>query len=55
MERYLSELRGSLRIFQRNPTLALSAVLALAMGIGLTTTMYSIVRGGTRPLPVDHP
>jgi predicted permease len=30
---------------------ALFAVLALAMGIGFTTTMFSIVHGATRPLP----
>ena len=55
MERYLTDLRISLRIFRRSPTLALSAVVALAIGIGLTTTMFSIVRGGTRPLPFEHP
>jgi ABC-type antimicrobial peptide transport system permease subunit len=36
--------RMSLRIFRRSPALALSAVLALAMGIGSTTTMFSIAR-----------
>jgi putative ABC transport system permease protein len=45
----------SLRIFRRSPFLALSAVLALAMGIGFTTKMFSIVRGGTHSLPVRHP
>src|SRR5262245_19037604 len=55
MERYLADVRTSLRIFRRSPTLALSAVVALAMGIGLTTTMFSIVRGGTRPLPFERP
>jgi len=55
MERYWHDVRTSLRIFRRSPALALSAVLALAMGIGFTTTMFSIVRGGTRSLPVDRP
>ncbi len=55
MERYLSDLRLSLRIFRRSPALSLSAVIALAMGIGFTTTMFSIVRGGTRTLPFDRP
>jgi putative ABC transport system permease protein len=55
MERYWSDARMSLRIFRRSPALALSAVIALAMGIGFTTTMFSIVRGGTRPLPVENP
>ena len=51
MDRYLSDLRASLRIFRRSPGLSLSAVAALAMGIGFTTTMFSIVQGGTRQLP----
>jgi hypothetical protein len=33
----------------------LSAVAALAMGIGFTTTMFSIVHGGTRRLPFSDP
>jgi putative ABC transport system permease protein len=55
MERYWSDIRVSLRLFRRSPALALSAVAALAMGIGFTTTMFSIVRGGTRALPVENP
>jgi len=55
MERYWSDVRGSLRIFRRSPALAMSAIIALAMGIGFTTTMFSIVRGGTRSLPFDRP
>ena len=55
MERYWPDVRTSLRIFRRSPALALSAVLALAMGVGFTTTMFSIVRGATRSLPFDHP
>ncbi len=50
---YLADARSSLRIFRRSPGLAVSAVAALAMGIGFTTTMFSIVRGGTRTLPFD--
>jgi len=55
MERYLSDLRVSLRILRHSPGLALSAVIALAMGIGFTTTMFSIVHGGTRSLPFSNP
>ena len=55
MEQLWSDARMSLRIFRRSPALALSAVIALAMGIGFTTTMFSIVRGGTRALPVENP
>ena len=55
MERYWPDVRTSRLIFRRSPALALSAVLALAMGVGFTTTMFSIVRGGTRSLPFEHP
>src|SRR5262245_9792837 len=55
MERYWADVRVSLRIFRRSPALAVSAILALAMGIGFTTTMFSIVRGGTRSLPFENP
>ena len=55
MDQFWSDARMSLRIFRRSPALALSAVIALAMGIGFTTTMFGIVRGGTRPLPVENP
>ena len=55
MERYWSDVRVSLRIFRRSPALSVSAAIALAMGIGFTTTMFSIVRGGTRSLPFENP
>ncbi len=45
------DLRATLRTLRRSPGLVILAVAALAMGIGFTTTMFSIVRGGTRPLP----
>src|SRR5688572_4367549 len=40
-----------MKIWRQSPFVAGLAVLALAMGIGFTTTMFSIVRGATRPLP----
>jgi predicted permease len=40
-----------MRIWRSSPFVALMTVLALAMGIGFTTTMFSIVHGATRPLP----
>ena len=40
-----------MRIWRSSPFVALVAVVALAMGIGFTTTMFSIVHGATRPLP----
>jgi predicted permease len=55
VDRYLSDVRASLRIFRRSPGLAVSSVAALAMGIGFTTTMFSIVYGATRSLPFARP
>ena len=42
-------------MLRSNPGVSLLATLALALGIGSTTTMYSITRGILRDLPVDHP
>ena len=55
MDGYAADLRSSVRSFLRSPGLTLSAVAALAMGIGSTTTMFSIVHGGTRQLPFEKP
>ncbi|NOT08091.1 MAG: ABC transporter permease [Gemmatimonadales bacterium] len=55
MQGFITDLRHSVAGLRRNPWLALTAVVALAMGIGFTTTMFSIVRGGTRSLPFDQP
>jgi putative ABC transport system permease protein len=55
MDRYLVDLKSSLRMLGRSPGLTLSAVAALAMGIGFPTAMFSIVHGGTRDLPFEQP
>jgi putative ABC transport system permease protein len=47
--------RSGLSLFRTNPGSAVAAVLALALGIGFSTTMFSIVHGGTRGLPFDDP
>jgi len=44
-----------MRIWRTSPFVAIVAVIALAMGIGFTTTMFSIVHGATRPLPFVNP
>jgi len=51
----MSDLSDGLRMLRSNPGVSLLASLALALGIGSTTTMYSITRGILRDLPVDHP
>ncbi|MGH7470561.1 MAG: ADOP family duplicated permease [Longimicrobiales bacterium] len=51
MDSVFFELRLALRGLVRNRALTLSAALALALGIGATTTLFSIVRGGLADLP----
>src|SRR3989338_4831310 len=41
----MSDLRLALRAMVRQPGMSALAVIALALGIGLTTTMFSIVNG----------
>ena len=51
----IEDLRRSWRVFRHSPGLALVAVVALALGIGFTTTMFGIVHGATRDLPLAEP
>lgn len=51
-ETMLSELRHSLRALLRRPGFTVTAVLTLALGIGATTAVFSVVDGVLlRPLP----
>lgn len=53
---FLYDLRFSARSFRRSPSFTATAVLSLALGIGATTAIYSLVdQIVLRPLPVDHP
>src|SRR5687767_7306223 len=48
----MSDFRLALRMIARQPGMAALAIVALALGIGLTTTMFSIVNGAAlRGLP----
>jgi putative ABC transport system permease protein len=56
METVLQDLRFAVRSFLRAPRFTVPAVLALALGIGSTSAIFSIVHGVLlKPLPYDDP
>jgi putative ABC transport system permease protein len=53
---FVYDLRFSARSFLRSPSFTATAVLTLAVGIGATTALYSLIdQIVLRALPVDHP
>jgi predicted permease len=52
----LSDLRFALRLWRKTPSLFLLAVIALGLGIGATTAVFSVVRAVLlKPLPYPAP
>src|SRR5579859_7631706 len=45
MHELLNDLRSGLRMLVKYPTLSLVSILTLGLGIGLSTTVFSVVNG----------
>lgn len=56
MDHFIQDLRYGFRTFVRQPAFALTAVLALALGIGANTAVFSVVYAVLlKPLPFPQP
>ena len=56
LEKFLRDLRYGARTLTRSPGFALTAILVMALGIGATTSLFTIVRAVLlKPLPFRDP
>jgi hypothetical protein len=56
VETFVQDVRFALRLFARNPWFAALAVVALALGIGANTAVFSVVHAVLiKPLPFPNP
>jgi putative ABC transport system permease protein len=56
VETFVQDVRHALRLMRREPAFTLTAVTTLALGIGLTTAIFSVAYGVLwRPLPYPDP
>ena len=56
MRRLIADVRYAVRVMARTPSFAVAVVSVLALGIGATTAIFSLVNAVLlRPLPFDEP